>query len=292
MTTQRRTIAPDIGLLFVLTLATDAVISILAGGVSARTLMWDFYLIAFVHIGASLYGGLFDRARSATWLLLILGWAAGECLSFANYVMPMGQFLFWLAANAPWAVPIIERLAATPSMLPAVLLLLLAVDVFFAQRNRWSERRWWWLAILIVTAVAIGLALHTLLGEILPAPAPLSPLSFDILPSWHLLPFYSLLRAMPDKSLGVALAFLALIVPAFWPWLRPRAAAGTAHLVWRAAWLAFVAAFIGLGYLGAQPPAEGVVLATRILTVYYFAFLLVIPLLLRRVKHLTPSRSA
>jgi ubiquinol-cytochrome c reductase cytochrome b subunit len=278
-----RITAPDIDLFLVLTLATDAVIAIFAGGVSARMLMWEFYLIAFVHVGASLYDGPFDRARSVTWLLLILGWTAGECLSFAGYVMPMGQFVFWLAANAPWAVPIIERLAATPSTLPVALLLLLAVDVFFAQRSRWGARRQQWLAALIVAAIAIGLVLHILPGQILPTPAPLSPLSFDILPSWHLLPFYALLRVLPDKGLGVALAFLAIVAPAPWPWLRPRAHGGrAARLAWFAAWLAFVATFVALGYLGARPPADGVVLAARILAAYYFGFLLVVPLLFRR----------
>jgi len=37
---------------------------------------------------------------------------------------------------------------------------------------------------------------------------------------------------------------------------------------------------IGLGYLGSKPPEGGYVIAGRILTVYYFAFLLIIlPLL-------------
>ena len=42
----------------------------------------------------------------------------------------------------------------------------------------------------------------------------------------------------------------------------------------------FFLVVIGLGYLGSQPPEGGYVIAARILTFYYFAFLLVIlPLL-------------
>jgi ubiquinol-cytochrome c reductase cytochrome b subunit len=44
--------------------------------------------------------------------------------------------------------------------------------------------------------------------------------------------------------------------------------------------LIFFAVVIGLGYLGSQPPEGGYVIAARILTAYYFVFLLIIlPLL-------------
>ena len=43
---------------------------------------------------------------------------------------------------------------------------------------------------------------------------------------------------------------------------------------------AFVIACLGLGYLGAMPPEGGYVIAARLLTIYYFAFFLVVlPLL-------------
>ena len=44
--------------------------------------------------------------------------------------------------------------------------------------------------------------------------------------------------------------------------------------------IVFFLVVIGLGYLGSQPPEGGYVIAARILTAYYFAFLLIIlPLL-------------
>ena len=54
----------------------------------------------------------------------------------------------------------------------------------------------------------------------------------------------------------------------------------------------FVIAGIGLGYLGAQPPEGGYVIAARILTAYYFAyFLIIMPVvgLLERPKPLPTS---
>ena len=42
----------------------------------------------------------------------------------------------------------------------------------------------------------------------------------------------------------------------------------------------FVATCVGLGYLGAMPPEGGYVIAARLLSVYYFAFFIIImPLL-------------
>jgi quinol-cytochrome oxidoreductase complex cytochrome b subunit len=42
----------------------------------------------------------------------------------------------------------------------------------------------------------------------------------------------------------------------------------------------WVACAIGLGYLGSQPPEGGYVIASRILTIYYFVhFLVILPLL-------------
>ena len=59
----------------------------------------------------------------------------------------------------------------------------------------------------------------------------------------------------------------------------------------------FVAVCIGLGYLGAKPAEGGYVIASQILTVYYFAhFLIILPLLSRcsrkpsRCRTRSPSR--
>ena len=277
-----RPIAQDIALFLILALFANTATVVIAGGTSARALLWSFYLIAFVHFGATLYHGVFDRSRTACWVILILGWTLAECASFFNYIMPMGQFFFWVATHAPWAQPLLEGLMAAPLIVPIVLLALLMIDVALAYRRRWRGRPWHWLALLIVVAAVAGVLFGVLLPSLLPRPAPVPSLTFDVLPSWHLLPFYPMLRAVPDKMAATATAVAAILLPAIWPWMRAETLrSGSMRWIWFLAWLAFVTAFLGLGYLGAQPPDENMILAARMLTAYYFVFLLVLPPLLR-----------
>lgn len=284
MTVTPRPIAQDIGLFLVIALFANLAFAAVTGEMSARALLWGFYLIAFVHIGATLYAGAFDRARTFTWLLLILGWTLVECASFARYVVPTGQFLFWLASSAPWAVSILELLAAAPSLVPLILLAVLVVDVVFAHRRRWHAGSWQGLAILVMAAVMAGIVLAFALPSLPPKPQPVSPLTFDALPSWHLLPFYAILRAMPDKTVSLIVAFAAIALPALWPWMRAESLrVGTMRWIWLLAWLLFVAAFLGLGYLGAQSAEGTAITVAQALTAYYFAFLLIIPPALRRL---------
>ncbi len=102
-----------------------------------------------------------------------------------------------------------------------------------------------------------------------------------IVPEWYYLPFYAILRAIPDKLMGVVAMGASIVVLAFVPWLDTSKVKSARYrpLFKQFFWL-FVAVCIGLGWLGAKP-AEGIyVILSQIFTVYYFAFFLVImPLL-------------
>jgi len=102
-----------------------------------------------------------------------------------------------------------------------------------------------------------------------------------IVPEWYFLPFYAILRAIPDKLGGVIAMFGSIAVLAFLPWLdTSRVKSANYRPVYRIFFWVFVMCGIGLGYLGAMPAEGGYVIASRILTVYYFAFFLIImPLL-------------
>ena len=102
-----------------------------------------------------------------------------------------------------------------------------------------------------------------------------------IVPEWYYLPFYAILRAIPNKLLGVIALFGAIIVLAFLPWLdTSRVRSARYRPAYRIFFWAFVVDALLLGYLGAQPVSDGAVLATRFLALYYFGFFLVImPLL-------------
>ena len=98
-----------------------------------------------------------------------------------------------------------------------------------------------------------------------------------IVPEWYFLPFYAILRAVPDKLLGVILMFSAVAVLFILPWLdthKTRSAQFRPYYK-QFFWLFFINCFV-LGWVGAMP-AEGIyVLISRIATGYYFIFFLVI----------------
>ncbi|KAA2236656.1 cytochrome b [Salinarimonas soli] len=102
-----------------------------------------------------------------------------------------------------------------------------------------------------------------------------------IVPEWYFLPFYAILRAIPDKLGGVIAMFASIAILAFLPWLDTSKVRSAAYRpLYRIFSWVFVLCAIGLGYLGAMPAEGGYVIASRLLTAYYFAhFLIIIPLL-------------
>ena len=102
-----------------------------------------------------------------------------------------------------------------------------------------------------------------------------------IVPEWYYLPFYAILRSIPDKLGGVIAMFGAIAIMAFLPWLdTSRVRSAVYRPVYKVFFWVFVATCIGLGYLGAMPAEGGYVIASRILTAWYFLhFLVVLPLL-------------
>ena len=103
----------------------------------------------------------------------------------------------------------------------------------------------------------------------------------EIVPEWYYLPFYAILRSIPNKLLGVIALFASIGVLVFLPWLDTSRVRSARHrpLFAKFFWL-FVIACIGLGWLGTKPPEGVYVVMSRLLTFYYFAFfIIVLPLL-------------
>jgi ubiquinol-cytochrome c reductase cytochrome b subunit len=103
----------------------------------------------------------------------------------------------------------------------------------------------------------------------------------EIVPEWYFLPFYAMLRAVPDKLGGVVVMFSSLIVLLLVPWLdTSKVRSATYRPLYKQFFWILVAVYIGLGYLGEKPASGGYVIAARILTAYYFIhFLVILPLL-------------
>ena len=98
-----------------------------------------------------------------------------------------------------------------------------------------------------------------------------------IVPEWYLLPFYAMLRAIPNKLMGVIALFGAIAILAFIPWLNwSQVKSAKYRPTFRVFFWVFVAVGIGLGYLGSQEPTDTSNWIARALTFYYFAFFIVI----------------
>jgi ubiquinol-cytochrome c reductase cytochrome b subunit len=114
-----------------------------------------------------------------------------------------------------------------------------------------------------------------------------------IVPEWYLLPFYAILRAIPNKLIGVIALFSAIALLAFLPWLDTSPVKSAKYRpVFRVFFWVFLLVCIGLGWLGSQEINDAYVLAARILALCYFAFfLIVLPLLglFETTKPLPPS---
>ena len=102
-----------------------------------------------------------------------------------------------------------------------------------------------------------------------------------IVPEWYLLPFYAILRAIPNKLVGVLALFSAIALLAFLPWLDTSPVKSAKYRpVFRVFFWVFAAVCVGLGWLGSQEVTDSTTLAARVLAICYFAFfLIVLPLL-------------
>ncbi|MBV6631821.1 MAG: cytochrome b/b6 [Alphaproteobacteria bacterium] len=102
-----------------------------------------------------------------------------------------------------------------------------------------------------------------------------------IVPEWYFLPFYAILRAVPDKLGGVVLMFAAIAVLFILPWLdTSKVRSTTFRPIYKFFFWLLVVTCLVLGYVGAKPAEGWYVIVGQLATVYYFAhFLVVLPVL-------------
>ena len=102
-----------------------------------------------------------------------------------------------------------------------------------------------------------------------------------IVPEWYFLPFYAILRAVPDKLGGVVLMFGSILILFVLPWLdRSPVRSGRFRPIYRQVYWLLVIDCVVLTWVGGNPPEGAFITIGRIATIYYFAhFLVIIPLL-------------
>jgi len=100
-----------------------------------------------------------------------------------------------------------------------------------------------------------------------------------IVPEWYLLPYYAILRAIPNKLLGVLAMFGSIFVLFLLPWLdRSSVRSGRFRPIFRVFFWILVADCVLLTFAGGQPPEGAWLVVSRLGATYYFVhFLVVLP---------------
>lgn len=107
-----------------------------------------------------------------------------------------------------------------------------------------------------------------------------------IAPVWYFTPFYAILRAVPDKLLGVIAMGAAIAVLFVLPWLDRSPVRSMRYKGWlsKISLLVFCVSFVILGVLGVLAPTPGRTLLSQVCTVLYFAYFLLMPFYTRMEK--------
>lgn len=107
-----------------------------------------------------------------------------------------------------------------------------------------------------------------------------------IAPVWYFTPFYAILRAVPDKLMGVVAMGGAIAVLFVLPWLDRSPVKSIRYKGWlsKIALAIFCVSFVVLGILGVLSPTPGRTLLSQICTVLYFAYFILMPFYTRMEK--------
>ena len=103
----------------------------------------------------------------------------------------------------------------------------------------------------------------------------------SIVPEWYLLPFYAILRSIPNKLAGVIAMFVSLLILLAMPLLDTSRLRGAQFRpIYRFFYWGFVANFGMLMYLGACHVEEPFIMVGQMCTTYYFFhFIVILPVI-------------
>ena len=101
-----------------------------------------------------------------------------------------------------------------------------------------------------------------------------------IAPVWYFTPYYSVLRAVPDKFWGFVAFAASVAIPFMLPWLDRSPVKSWRYKgnITKVMLVLFTASFLILGYLGIKAPTPARTLLAQICSVIYFAFFLLMPI--------------
>jgi quinol-cytochrome oxidoreductase complex cytochrome b subunit len=102
-----------------------------------------------------------------------------------------------------------------------------------------------------------------------------------IAPVWYMTPYYAILRAIPNKLLGILAMGGAIAILFFLPWLdSSKVKSGKYRPIFKICFWVFIFDVLLLGHIGSKAPEGIYIILGQFATFYYFThFLLILPLL-------------
>ena len=98
-----------------------------------------------------------------------------------------------------------------------------------------------------------------------------------IVPEWYFLPFYAILRAIPDKLGGVIAMISAIMILFFLPWLdTSKVRSATFRPIYKKIYWLLIVDLIILTWVGGNDPEAKFIILGRIATIYYFVHILLL----------------
>jgi ubiquinol-cytochrome c reductase cytochrome b subunit len=99
-----------------------------------------------------------------------------------------------------------------------------------------------------------------------------------IAPVWYFTPFYAILRAVPDKLMGVGAMFAAIALLFFMPWIDRCKVKSVRYrgTIYKVNLAVFIVSFVVLGWLAMQPATPTLTFLSQLFSFFYFAFFVVL----------------
>lgn len=276
-----------------------------------------FFIWVYLHMARGLYYGSYKSPRGMLWIIGVQIYFIMTATAFLGYVLPMGQMSLWGAVVITNQLSVISedlvyfiwggfsvanatlnRFFSLHYLLPFLLAGLVLLHLLSLHQNASNnpdaqeslgERikfHPYFTSKDLVGFIVFFLLLAffvfwypNYLGHsdnYIAANPLVTPHS--IVPEFYLLPFYAILRAIPNKALGVIALFAAIAILAIQPLSSAKSQRGLTYTspLLKLFYFIFAANFLFLGYLGAKPVHEPYVTQTRISTVIYFGYFLLL----------------
>jgi quinol-cytochrome oxidoreductase complex cytochrome b subunit len=280
-----------------------------------------FFIVVYIHIFRNFYYSSYAYPRFHLWAVGVIILLLMILTAFMGYVLPWGQMSFWGATvitNMVSAVPVIgrdiviwlwggysvdnatlNRFFSLHYLLPFVLLGLSFVHLVFLHEGKSNNP----LGIKFIDRIPFpyyvikdifGITGFLLFFSIFLFFAPnylghpdnyiqANPLvtPAHIVPEWYFLPFYAVLRSIPDKLAGVLGMLFAILVLLIVPFLSiPEVRSFSFKPISKIFFWILVANVLILGWIGGKPAEYPFTVVGLYSTIFYFAcFLAFLPLL-------------